>query len=678
MADRRRPDPDPRRSQPTPNRDPAQRRTFTSSARLLAQRPAGLKLPTTATWQAKLWEYYDEVPEFRFGVGWMANGLSRVNLATAVAPANQGDEPTLLRPPDDEGDPPLSPLDLEAMALVGAIAGGPDSQGRMLASAAIQLSVPGSFYILVEAEPGDQVPADPAVEAGITIDDAEADEDLAPAPEPSWVWRILSTDEIKVDGEVYKRRCGDDKWADVNMDAFVLVEVKHDHPHNHWLADSPARAVLGTLRQIHLLDEHINATATSRLAGSGILGIAAGAQAMTVRQGPRQNVNDDDPAEYDEGEEVVENDLAQDIYESATQPIADRGVASAVVPYMVEIPLDVLMAGAKMFEYQTFWSEFSDAVEGLRNAAIKRLAIGLDMPPEVLLGMADSNHWTAWQIEETAITLHLEPMAEVICQAMTDGFLRPALRAMGHSDVEAARYLVWYDTTDLTTRPDRSDDAIAAYDRIEITSDALLTELGLPTSYKPKPPEVRERLLMKMIMDHPEMAVPLMRELGLITADTAAALEAINATSTPAPGELPAADGDGTSEQGPPDQQGVQAAAVPPGLLEACDGIVHRALERAGQKVRGKAGKTTPGGHLAVHPDVPPDELHTHLEASAYLSLDDMLTDAWSRVPLIAVRYDIDRDHLERTLTAYTRGLIAAGHTHDDDRLAVALSAFAR
>jgi hypothetical protein len=37
---------------------------------------------------------------------------------------------------------------------------------------------------------------------------------------------------------------------------------------------------------------------------------------------------------------------------------------------------------------------------GLRREAVERLAIGLDMPPEVLLGLGDSNHWSAWQVDE--------------------------------------------------------------------------------------------------------------------------------------------------------------------------------------------------------------------------------------------------------------------------------------
>jgi hypothetical protein len=31
---------------------------------------------------------------------------------------------------------------------------------------------------------------------------------------------------------------------------------------------------------------------------------------------------------------------------------------------------------------------------------IERIAIGLDMPPEILIGLQDANHWTAWQIDE--------------------------------------------------------------------------------------------------------------------------------------------------------------------------------------------------------------------------------------------------------------------------------------
>ena len=51
----------------------------------------------------------------------------------------------------------------------------------------------------------------------------------------------------------------------------------------------------------------------------------------------------------------------------------------------------------------TFWTQLDEHAIELRSEAIRRLGLGMDMPPEVLQGSADSNHWAAWQADEAAI-----------------------------------------------------------------------------------------------------------------------------------------------------------------------------------------------------------------------------------------------------------------------------------
>lgn len=52
-----------------------------------------------------------------------------------------------------------------------------------------------------------------------------------------------------------------------------------------------------------------------------------------------------------------------------------------------------------------------------------------------------------------------------------------------------------------------------------------------------------------------------------------------------------------------------------------------------------------------------------------------MLDGAWTRVPTIAARWGVEPESLAACLDGYTRALLAAGHAHDWDRLAVALGA---
>ena len=56
--------------------------------------------------------------------------------------------------------------------------------------------------------------------------------------------------------------------------------------------------------------------------------------------------------------------------------------------------------------------------EAQKMETIRRMATAMDLPNEVLLGMADTNHWTAWQIKEETFQTHIRPFVEMICNSI--------------------------------------------------------------------------------------------------------------------------------------------------------------------------------------------------------------------------------------------------------------------
>jgi hypothetical protein len=99
---------------------------------------------------------------------------------------------------------------------------------------------------------------------------------------------------------------------------------------------------------------------------------------------------------------------------------------------------------------------------------------------------------SAWQVEESAIKVHLLPTVELICQALTYGYLHPRLLA---ADEDISNLVVWYDTSELVLRPDRSALARDAYDRIEINGKAYRQAIGFDESATPSDKEAVEMLL---------------------------------------------------------------------------------------------------------------------------------------------------------------------------------------
>jgi hypothetical protein len=917
----------------------------------------------TEAWQQAAWDYYDSVGELRFASQWISNAVSRVNLVAAAPATGPGDEPT-----------PISVDDLEftagqrrAAEIVAQIAGGSGGQGQMLGSFGVHLTIAGIGWLV--AEP----PMDDPLEDTFTS------------------WNVYSSEEIRTTSDgVVEVRVSYREWRPLHPNS-VVVKAWRRHPRWSYQPDAPTRGVLGVLREIELLQQHIHASAQSRLAGAGILTIPSEA-VFPPGQGPQSAF--DDVLSQNQNVTAPEDSFVDTLVDSMTVPITDRSSAAAVVPLVIRIPGEYV----DKVRHLTFATPFDDRVLSLMESAIKRLALGLDIPPEILTGVAGMNHWclpvehpiftaegwkhvddlalgeriatmntttgaleflpvehiyraqveaepmlevtlvgqgghmskvsmtqghrnvvqrdgawtvvtadelregdviptaapardfptepkwsdsfvqlvawysadgtltkqngkpgqiriakswkvnphlvgkmttlltetfgpasetmpqgavepmwrmemqergmavavlnaaarnmllavmhghekvvprwfveslteaqthlflaawaesdgvssggewkgvieqsnpdrldaielaalragysvrrwseslvgatehgrfsdrpmhclrvgkmtyrtvraieqvaytgevwcpttangtwitqtdrgwsmvtgnSAWQVEEQAITLHIEPLSEVICHALTIGFLAPALEAEG---IDPAEAMVWYDTSDLTARPDKTRQAIEAYDRMELGGAAMLREVGLSVDDMPSEEEKRERILLSVARSVPALAPPILAELGFIASDAIP----VEVEAAPAPAALPAVE----PTQGPPE------TAVPgDALTAACDVLMHRAMERAGARLRSAAGKRTQGGAAAIPCD-DPSRLHCTVDATSFADLGSLLEGAWGIVPDIAKRCRVDSDTLTLSLDRYARALLATGEPHTHERLAHAL-----
>lgn len=582
-------------------------------------------------WQERAWQFYDDVGEFRFGVSWIANAMSRVNLVAAIPPNSIGDEPT----PINSDDPDVDAAQRRAAELVAHIAGGVTGQGQMMAAFGRLLTVGGFAWLVAEPD----------------LDDPDADVYER--------WQVFSQDALDVretsdTTSIRVRRASGtttNAWRHVHPNALV-VKCWRPHPRRPWEPDAPVRAVLGVLDQIDLITAHVTATGRSRLAGAGVFAIPSEAE-FPDPPAPNDAATPRDPFDY----------FVDQMIEAMTTPIRDRDNASAIVPLMVQVPGEYV----DKLKHITFSTPFDAQALALLQESIKRLSLGMDMPPEVLTGMSGVNHWTAWQVEDTAITLHIDPTAEIVCQALTEGYLKPALEAEGFDPSVA---LVWYDTGDLTMPPDRSRNVVEAYDRVEASGEALRRYLGLSENDKPDDDEEARRRLLGAAERLPSAAPSILGLLGLLPDPDR--VEVITEVAEAAePEALPAAPEPTETRPSTDDRPAaVNAAAV----IAACDGVVHRALERAGSRLRSAIGRKVPGGPQAVE-CADPAVLHTHYDATIYADLDRLLEGAFDRVPEVASPLKVDAAALTATLNAYCRALLASGHAHDRTRLAAALGA---
>lgn len=551
------------------------------------------------TWQASAWGHYDTCGELRYATNWVGNVISRATLHAGK------------RMPDGSIE---RVEDGPAAAAVADLFNGPEGQASMLNAFAIHLSVAGECYLVGRA---------PRPERG-----------EAPGED---IWEVVGTSEIRKNGNEWSIDYGDGKPPLVLRADEVVIRIWRAHPRKRIDADSPVRAVLTILTELDLLSRHIMAQVTSRLAGAGILFLPQG---MTF------------PTTPDLPESATDADKVMAVLgEAMLTPLRTPEDASAVVPIVVTAPDETIA----QIKYQTFWTELDQHSVELRTEAIRRLALGLDMPPEVLLGTADVNHWGGWQIEESSIKAHIEPLLELICGALSVGYLQPITG--DSTDVVA------YDTQALRLRPNRSREALELYDRGELHGQALRRETGFEESDAPDTDEFKTWMLRKVASGSttPEQVAQALRALDVID------ITGVGTNPTQGPPRNPSLLDHPTTGPPPPPQgeQPLLPSANPPPLAAVCEALVYRALERAGNRLR-SLKQTRPACAAAD------TYLYVQTEPG---ELDKVMDDAWTCIPRVLKDLTWEKQQVvANALDTYCRDLLITRREHNSADMLRALT----
>jgi hypothetical protein len=123
-------------------------------------------------------------------------------------------------------------------------------------------------------------------------------------------------------------------------------------------------------------------------------------------------------------------------------------------------------------------------IEGRMEALIHRLAYGLPIPPEILLGLSAQSRATAFQVEENSYRAHIEPPANIVAQVATD-----VLNTL-FADVEI---MVKPDPTLLLAKRSTVQDVKDAFDRGTVSEAYFNEVLGIPTWAAPSDDERARR-----------------------------------------------------------------------------------------------------------------------------------------------------------------------------------------
>lgn len=498
-----------------------------------------------------------------------------------------------------DGEPTDDP---RALAALEDLFGGMEEHGEFLRQAAVHMTVAGEGYLFAHEEEGKDVWA---VVAATEV-------------------KKVSESEYKIEGDVY------------DIGDILLIRIWRPHPRKRRLSDSPTRPLLPILSQIDELTKMVSAQADSRLSGNGLLLMPS---EVTF---PTQAV----AADGQTSQQAGVTGFMREMVETMAAAKADRTSAAARTPLVAMAPGEHL----DKFRHLTFWSELDQHAESLRNESIRRLALGMDMPPEALLGTGDVNHWGAWQIEDSLIKSHSEPLLKLITSAVTTSYLRVVLQSStedeeGMDEEEANTFSIGSDTTEMRLRPNRSKESLELWDRGLLGNATALRENGFEEADAMDENERKQWILLKLAQGSPDsdLVRQAAEQLGITV--SAPAIEGGEARGErPLPRSL-----EEHPSQDPPEPE----AAIRDILAASAEPALFYALSRAGNRIRSTSAKIT-----GVPPEVTAMDRYMYVTLSRE-QLDFVLDDAWPFLSRIQLPVGVSHERFEAALDNYARVMIS-------------------
>lgn len=403
------------------------------------------------TWQEDAWEYYDLIGEVHFTANLIASVLSRIRLYPALI-TDSSTVPSNLAAIKD--------YDARIMGIAGdsldVLSTGNGGISGLLRDAGLNLFVAGECYLVQEP---------PSLTKGI--------------PER---WQIRSVSEIVVektrDGETThikpRRDSVRDDFIDIPNRNFC-ARMWRNHPRYSEEADSSIRGILEFLEELLVANREARVAARSRL-GNGILGIPDDFDAIYQSDGDM-----DETGEMAELSDDVQDSFQEALIDALGAPNKDETDGSALIPTILRGPKEAIAA----IKHISIGKNFDPDAQARADHVLDRVLAGMDIPKDVVTGLASVKYSNAITIEETLYKAHIEPMILMIVDQLTEAFYRPMLLQNGVDPEIVRKSVLWYDPSAVTTKPSKADAASEGFDKGILSEAAWRRAHGFPESDAP-------------------------------------------------------------------------------------------------------------------------------------------------------------------------------------------------
>lgn len=340
-------------------------------------------------------------------------------------------------------------------------------------------------------------------------------------------WDVWSAVEYSEKRQGLRVDLDEDAVTAIQGTDFVMRSWR-SHPMRRQLPDSPMRSVVRQCEQYLAFGDMLTALAQSRLVAPIFITPSEMDFPATDSNGNAQT-------------------FGSWLMKAMSAAVADSQNANRLTPITLEVPY-AMKDGFTTLDLTRALEEW---VPEVMQRILTQIAIGLDLPAEIVTGMADLNHWGAWLTDDSLRLNYVDPLVLDVLDSFTRGYLWPNLQAAGVPNFRD--FLFWRDYSDLTSRTITAADALASFQEGLISSEAARRSIGFTETDAPTEDEVTSTP-DPLVVENP--GIPVMEE--VITA--AASRETF-------------ADID---------------HRLYSKLSEAAQAALDRSLERAGQRIRSK------------------------------------------------------------------------------------------
>lgn len=446
-------------------------------------------------WQDEAWAYFDDVPEIKYSVWYEGNVMAKARWFVGV------------RDPDDpEADPipvsdPKAKIDKKvaeaAMAQLRRLTGPLGGISEIVRELNMNLEIAAEAYLVGFGA------------RTITVDG----EEISSLEE----WDIKSVSEVDQQSGTVKIKRGpnDNKPRELDPEFDTIIRIWQRHPRWSMLPDCNMRGVLSECEGLVILSNLVKAEAKSRM-NAGYVTLP-----NELGQGPES-----DETEGEDGADAQNDPLMEELYAGATDPVEDPTSAAAVAPTFIRGPAEYLQD--KYLRHISIARDLTDVLEQRIEARVQRIARGLNLPVEVVMGHQETTFTNAQQIEEDIFTKHFQPRLVLIADALTVGFLHPNLLDepdnAGPGDAAAGSgfapdvvepLVVWFDPIDMVKQADPLQSVTEGVNLNLVGGEAWRRISGFSEDDAPTPEEILIRSVLHLRTFDPGISTAILELLGV-------------------------------------------------------------------------------------------------------------------------------------------------------------------